>query len=132
MLSRPHAEALAIRDSAIRDQRLDHLVSSRSKGPLPRALSGHIVSEEQLDAKIEHGNSQDVNHSTYAIDADLFITADRAFCDALRPVRAAVPAAAPPAFLNRAGSSIVEHSTSSHNPRFQATRRIWTRRRTLG
>jgi hypothetical protein len=75
---------------------------------LPRALSGHIVAEEQLNAKIGHGNAQDVNHATYVIDADLFVTADRAFFDALRAVPPFVPQAAPPGFLSRAAPSIVE------------------------
>jgi hypothetical protein len=75
---------------------------------LPRALSGHVVAEEQLNSKIAHGNTQDVNHATYAIDADLFVTADLAFFDALRAVPAVVPQAAPPVFLNRAAPSMVE------------------------
>ena len=75
---------------------------------LPRALSGHIVAEEQLNARPGHGNSQDVNHATYAIDTDLFVTADQAFFNALPAVGAVVPQAAPPVFVDRGAPSIVE------------------------
>ena len=45
-------------------------------------LSG-LVSFYQLDFKITHGNAADAQHACHALDADIFLTADRAFFDSL-------------------------------------------------
>jgi hypothetical protein len=74
---------------------------------LPRALSRHVIAEEQLRVRPTHGNTQDVNHATYAIDADLFITADKDFFNALRAVPAVIPNCASAVLVDRGASSIV-------------------------
>jgi len=58
---------------------------------VPRDWVRCALAYTQLTMKISHGNARDEQHSAYLTDADIFLTADKRFADALREVRRQAP-----------------------------------------
>jgi hypothetical protein len=63
------------------------------------------VGHTQLSRKVKKSNALDAQHSTYLVDADLFLSGDQAFVAALQEVRRQAPFAfAEPRLIKRGGS----------------------------
>jgi hypothetical protein len=58
---------------------------------IPRNWLRWAVNLVQLEVKVTHGNPADAQHSTYLVDADLFLTADARYVSVLEMVRKSSP-----------------------------------------
>jgi hypothetical protein len=70
-------------------------------GRMPRGWATSLINFAQLRSKIEHGNSGDGRHAGHLLDAELMITEDKGFYDALQFVAPKTAGAAQPRLLDR-------------------------------
>ncbi len=66
-------------------------LTDAERDALPREWLRWAVRTVQLTRKVTNGNPADEQHSAYLVDCDLFLTADRSFCEVLEIVREDAP-----------------------------------------
>ena len=65
-------------------------------------LAGHF----QLQRRITHGNSSDIDHAQHLLDVDLFFTADQSFHWVLKQISGQITGLAEPVLLDRSLPSV--------------------------
>lgn len=80
---------------------------------IPRGWATSLVVFAQLRTKIGHGNAADIRHAGHLLDADLVITEDQGFYEALHLVAEHVPDVAQPRFIERTDPQLIENLTSA-------------------
>jgi len=80
---------------------------------IPRGWATSLVVFAQLRSSIGHGNAADIRHAGHALDADLIITEDRGFYEALNIVAKRIASAAQPRFIARADTDLAESLASA-------------------
>lgn len=74
---------------------------------MPRGTATSLITFAQLRRKIDHGNSGDGRHAGHLLDAELMITEDKAFYDALQFVAPKIDGAAQPRLLDRSDPDLM-------------------------
>lgn len=62
----------------------------------------------QMKYKITHGNAGDQMHTCHLLDVDVFVTADKTYCQVISEVKAHFPACAKIVFVNRGAYSALD------------------------
>jgi len=75
---------------------------------MPRSRVIGLAEYYQLKHRVSPGNAQDLNHSAYILDCDVFLTADRTFQLVLSDVRAWVGSGGAPVLVDRQRTSANE------------------------
>lgn len=91
-------------------QLIEFLLAEARPENMPRSVCRTLASGAMLEKKIpRQGNSSDVNHATYLLDAEYFATTDRNFHDAICSLRDARPEwpIACPLYLSRDEPTII-------------------------